>query len=741
MRKFVSVVSFLFLALVGATPLVAQETKPPTEEESFDELVNLLNTPVISASKSEQTTATAPAKIVVITSDDIRLRGYMGIDEIFNDIAGVDVAKGRGVEWETLFMRGIRTENTDRFLLIWDGVIQNDTWKYNVWISRQYPLMNIDRIEVMYGPSSLLYGANAFSGIINVILKKPKDVNGFHVLANGGSYNTGLTEVNYGKERGDWRFMANARYFRSDEMDMSHVTWKDNAGRTRYQDWVLSRDGARDANGNYVTGLKVVDGIPHQRFDGKDIPFDGSPYGETRDWMLQGGVGYKGMELRAYYWYRREIEDAWYIPLRRMHGPWTPTGMAIYFTHDTTFGNGLAMKTFVKRISSGLDVDWSYDGAFTRIIDNNLNNPNNLKSSSLGTMTWYGLYSQEYRAGQQLNYNKIANLDLVGGWEYTKSKNYEDYNTRILTSAPWTYTHQHDERNEAVFANGQWSAPSKVFSVAGGLRFDHNYVHGEKGGFGNLWTKRMAGIWSPADQHRLKLIYGEAFQAPSPWHKFATIAGERDLQNPTLKPEKLKSTELIYEFIPTQKWRNSLSVYKIKVTDIIATKAVPFGSGTTLQNNNVGSLEIRGEELETRYFLDARRSIFANATWSKTEFADTGARQGDLAPFKANAGAEFLLKNRFGVDLRTHFVSARDTINKNSPNIYTAKHVDAAFTADAAFTWLNLVNRLDVKAQLYNIFNEKYYIPGLRSGDGRTYNAMIQQEGFRGYVGVTYRFE
>src|SRR5205814_1535457 len=83
---------------------------------------------VISASKSAQRLANVPAKIVVLTAEEIRLRGYVGFDEIFHDLAGMDVSQGRGVEWTTIFMRGIRTENTDRFLLIWDGVIQNDIW-------------------------------------------------------------------------------------------------------------------------------------------------------------------------------------------------------------------------------------------------------------------------------------------------------------------------------------------------------------------------------------------------------------------------------------------------------------------------------------------------------------------------------------------------------------------------------------------------------------------------------------
>jgi len=732
---FAPVLSFLLLSSV---PLAAQATSDDEKE-----LAALLNNAIVSASRWEQSASKAPAKIVVITADEIKRRGYLGLDEIFHDIPGADIDKGRGVEWTTVFMRGMRTENTDRFLLIWDGVIQNDTWKYNVWVSRQYPLSNIDRIEIMYGPSSLLWGANAFAGIINVILKTPGQVDGMTVNATAGSYNSRMGELNYGRQYGDWRFMANGRWFASDEMDMNDEYWIDNAGRKRYQNWILSRDGLRDPSdpSGYAKGLKVVNGIPHQSFNGVDVPFDGTAYGDTKDWFIQAGAGYKSLDFRALFWSRNEIEDNWYVPLRRMHGPWTPVGSAIYLTHDLKISDTTFLKSYARRVTAGLDSDHSIDAAFTRIINNNRNDPNNLKTSDLGTgsgvMTYYGLSNYEIRTGELLNTAR-GRWEAVGGWEYTKAKNYEDYNTRTLTSAPWKYSPQHDERNAAAFGNAQWS-PSAKLSVAGGIRFDHNYVHGEKGGFGDLTTHRIAGIYSPSDQHVVKLIYGQAFQAPSPWAKFSTTPG-RDIANPTLKPEKLQSTELVYTFTPSLSWVNTLSIYNNKVTDIIAGVTVPFGTGVTTQNQNSGSLKIFGQELESRYYLDSKNSIWFNATASRTTNEATGHRQGDLAPFKANLGTDLLFQKKWAVSARAHYVSARDTINQHSTDIFTKGHVDAYFTIDAAVTRVGLAKNVDVRVGVYNLLNEHYEDPGVRAADGRGNNAVIVQEGRRGYVGVAYHF-
>lgn len=111
----------------------------------------------------------------------------------------------------------------------------------------------------MYGPSSLLYGANAFAGIVNVILKREKEVDGLSVWGMAGSWKTRMAELNFGKEVGRWRFMANGRLFVSDEMDFNGKYWVDSAGRHRTYNQDLSR---------LVRGTKGRTGEPGNRQEG-----------------------------------------------------------------------------------------------------------------------------------------------------------------------------------------------------------------------------------------------------------------------------------------------------------------------------------------------------------------------------------------------------------------------------------------------------------------------------------------
>ena len=179
------------LPLLGLS-LLAQEGADAEVLKAFERLQTV---PVVSASRLPQDPTWAPAKVVVVTASDLRRRGYLDLEEVLHDLAGFDFEKGFGSHWSQIYMRGERSTNSDRFILIWDGVIQNDIWAQVTWFERQFPLSAIDRIEVMYGPASLLYGSNAMSGIIQVFTRKPEDIQGVQVQAKGGSFDTRAIEL------------------------------------------------------------------------------------------------------------------------------------------------------------------------------------------------------------------------------------------------------------------------------------------------------------------------------------------------------------------------------------------------------------------------------------------------------------------------------------------------------------------------------------------------------------------
>lgn len=159
------------------------------EEFTFGEIT------VISAAKREQRISEAPAAITVITDEDIRYSGAITIPDILRMAPGLDVMQISASDL-VINARGYNKEMSNKMLVLIDGrYVYWDFYGIILWDSFPIVLEDIKRIEIIRGPGSALYGANAFSGVINIITKSPQEVRGTHVAVTGGDVNTYLGSV------------------------------------------------------------------------------------------------------------------------------------------------------------------------------------------------------------------------------------------------------------------------------------------------------------------------------------------------------------------------------------------------------------------------------------------------------------------------------------------------------------------------------------------------------------------
>lgn len=136
----------------------------------------MLSASVSSVSKKPEKLQLAPANVRLITRQDIIDRGYLDIVELLADLPGFHVSRIFGQAHSNIYQLGFRQDNTERTLLMVDGVEENDIWSNWAYFSRQYPLSNIKAVEVIYGPSSAMYGPRAFVGTVNIITLDPKEL-------------------------------------------------------------------------------------------------------------------------------------------------------------------------------------------------------------------------------------------------------------------------------------------------------------------------------------------------------------------------------------------------------------------------------------------------------------------------------------------------------------------------------------------------------------------------------------
>jgi outer membrane receptor protein involved in Fe transport len=188
---------------------------------------------VTSVSKKAENIYETPATIMIVTREEIENRGYNDLIELLKDIPGFDLTMFYGPEYTNVYQRGFRQNNTEKTLLLIDGIEENDLWTNWAYIDRQYPLSNVERVEIIYGPASTMYGPNAFSGVINVIMKnsvdaiKPGRSLGISAKVNYGTYNTATVDLSISGKKRNVSFTVTGRLFHSDEMDISSQRYFD----------------------------------------------------------------------------------------------------------------------------------------------------------------------------------------------------------------------------------------------------------------------------------------------------------------------------------------------------------------------------------------------------------------------------------------------------------------------------------------------------------------------------------
>ena len=191
----------LTMALVR---LAAAEPDEPYSQADLTQLPieELMSIKVSTASKFLQNPMEAPSSVTIITAEDIKTYGYRTLADIVKSVRGMSVSNDRNYDY--IGIRGIgRTgDYNSRVLLLVDGYRLNDPIYDTAPIGTEFPLDVdlIDRVEIVRGPGSSIYGSNAVLGVINVITKRAKNFNGTEASGELGSFGTDKERLSYGKQ-------------------------------------------------------------------------------------------------------------------------------------------------------------------------------------------------------------------------------------------------------------------------------------------------------------------------------------------------------------------------------------------------------------------------------------------------------------------------------------------------------------------------------------------------------------
>ncbi len=215
-----SVIIMIISGLILPEPacLADDDNQLPGSEIDFTmlSLEELKNVEIISVSKKPEKVSEVPAAVFVITREDIQRSGATSIPDMLRMAPGVQVARTELSEW-AVTVRSLNGEFSDTLLVMVDGrSVYTPVFSGVFWDVQDTVTEDIERIEVIRGPGAAVWGANAVSGVINIITRNAKDTQGWLFEALGGTGRESGT-LRYGDSVGDKTYYrAYVKYFNQD---------------------------------------------------------------------------------------------------------------------------------------------------------------------------------------------------------------------------------------------------------------------------------------------------------------------------------------------------------------------------------------------------------------------------------------------------------------------------------------------------------------------------------------------
>ncbi len=732
---------------------------------------------VTSVSKKAEDILEAPATVMVITEAQIQNRGYIDLIDAITDLPGFDISKIYGVTYANIYQRGFRQNNTERTLFLIDGVEENDLWTNTAFISRQYPLSNIKRIEVVYGPASTMYGPNAFVGVINVITKTGKEVTGSDKnwgitgQVSTGSWNTQSADLTLAGRSKNIELTVTGHYFRSDEMDLSGDPFYDydpsEFDGIDYKSILDVTSGAadfarsngltdsnsfytleRDANGDTVA-VRLTDAgqAEARRLDrsGYDQIVNGEPIAfsnDTEDWLINARLKVSDFTIGFQTWQRKEGANVSFTDMNeagsRNGSLWVPSLSHFFVKYEKQLSDKLSITGFTRYKSHQVTEESEAVYVFNYTNNNSIADLAN-GVEPLWVEQFYYQLSNQLRIELKSIYAPTPRIDIVSGFEYRTSNLQGNYLNTFFTGNPEEegvfFTgdptnstslqaalqggNQFNLRDIGFYSQGTYRMRDNLKLVLG-ARVDNNQVR-VSDGFGTEVSPRLAVVYLPG-KFIFKGIYSRGIQNVSNWTKYSV--SDIRIANPNLKTESIRNLEFAAAWRGNKHWFADVVVYQSSISDVVGTTDHPTEVGKEW-NDNIGTFLVYGLQSTATYRRGSFSSYF-NYTFTNPQDQENDQRIGDIATHQVNWGAHYQYKKHLNGNLRLNFVGERET-GEGTTVSFNPDEFPAHMVLNFTVGYRDIFPGLSAQIIVNNLLDEAYNHPGPRSASGTFYTSRVPQ--------------
>lgn len=632
-----TLVSLLWTAM--SLPAVASSGADELDELLPLTLAQLMDVKVNISTHTAQRLSKAPSVVSVIPAEDLRLAGTTNLMEILQSVPGIYVKRNLFGFKPLIAFRGASGANV--LLMVNGAPVKDLVWSPGIFW-KGIPANLIERVEVIRGPGSALFGSDAAAGAINVITKTA--ANGVRSEAGGraGSFDTQAGWLHYAGQANGFDINFTADLAATDGHDPFVARARNNtSGRANYG-WKSEDFRLGVANGSWrfladvarhgdvavgLTGAAALDPVTRAHDSHAGIALLYNDEHVARDWGAAAELRYREIAYSS--------------------------------------GNG-----FLENLPTvTLNRQSSAERRF------------NFEASAL------------YRGARnhQLRFGGGYVVQDLHRWE-------QDWD-----GVPQALDAPRKRRNGYVFLQDVWTLGDDL-ELTAGARYDRY------SDFGGVLNPRLALVWQTSERLTTKLMYGQAFRAPSYLELYVATAANPP--NRHLKPEKSDTLELSFNWLASDNLKLGANAYRFERRDVIA--ASPLLAGGFV---NYSRFATRGVELEAHWQANRNLRFSGNLSHMRNEGTDSALRDLAIPPTQAYWRADWAFRPGWHANLEAHWFAARplpagDPRALGDGGAYALTHAVLRYRPDRRWELAAAIRNLfDVKAADYSSRTLWYNLP------------------------------
>ena len=617
---------------------------------------------ITTATRTREEVAKSGSSVSIISRDDLKKMGARNLMDALKRLPGFSVQE-TFIGIPAIEVRGSLSSDSEKVLFMIDGHSVNNnlvnggaTWAYN-----NFSIDDIKQVEVIRGPGSALYGANAFVAVINIITETADDINGLEVTFGSESDSTRKLNLQFGSEFNNIKFAANLNILESNGT-YQHVE-NDSVGNSGYTyDWQKRYDFSFNIQSKNLT-------LHGKYIDRRSGPFIGignalndesiQDYSEYfLDLTYKKALGSEFTIMSRLYTDQFKTKNYWEI---------LPEGAL------AGYPDGLLGSPTVKNQKTGAELQ----------LEHQLTNNNKVLTGILFE------HQTQFDVTHTTNFDPNTFSPLSGYIDISDTGNWNRNQNRDIS---------------AFYFQDIWDITKQLRLIAG-------YRYDRYSDVGKSDNPRASLTWEFIDDFYLSAAYGKAFRAPS-FAELYNINNPSIIGNENLDPEKIETFEVS---LNGQLDRRNL----FKVTSFLnkIDNLIERDSANTFQNT--GKLRVNGVELEFNSRLKGGSSIDANYTYQFAENDKTGEVQHHVPMHKANLGFNY----RHSQFINTYLgVVYSGKLTSKGSDLYSQDSLKEKTSVDASINYTNKTDTLNIGASIYNLFNTKNTVPSGDIGTGRNFS-------------------